>query len=338
MKKLLLAAASVFLLSACDDGSPSALVTAPDPQPIQSNSVEAITAAAFTSAPISTASGIDIGVLDRDATPTSRLVSFENDAEYRIHRYTQRAGTWTRGEEVARGPRTRLAPARAATAQADVYGYSGRIARIVSNSKNQTYSDEWFISGLKEAGTHSYIEYYGEALQMDAGQFYPGDVTVNDTVYSVALESWSPFRVSAPAYTWPTAGNVYSINTTVYNQTTARYETRYPEYWRATYRLSKRVIQAIEVSLWSNEGNEACHYYIMAGPAAWTTGVTYTYQWDESLDGVIWNLNVKTTQQYYPIRAWYGAEPDMYRRVTIRGSDGSSGSKTILWTHHSCDM
>jgi hypothetical protein len=321
MRHLSTLLAAALFLSACSDRQP----LLPDaPAPVEQGTgsaaaVQEIVDAAYVVTPVDASEGITIGVLDEGRTERSALVSFENDREWQIVRFSKTGGKWVPATYVRSGEFTtrRASATGGATAAAD--GYSGRIARITAWT-NSSYVDEWYVSGLGVPGTYTQMENY-TGLPMDTGEFFPGSMVVNNAIYTVSLSQWSPFRNTAPAYTWTSTSNAVRFNTNIYNSATNSFGTYYPEYWRVSYNLG--VTPPPTASVQSQEANDSEYFYLSAAVTGQAAGTTVaSYYWETSTDNATWQY-AGNTQRIGTFPQSTGS-PKFYARVRITLSNGQS--------------
>jgi hypothetical protein len=331
MKRFITALAGVLLLAACNDGP---AVTGPVEPDAQAPSIQSETQAVFDAAvlvsPIGRAQGLTIGVLDEGRTATSALVSFENGSEWQVWRFEKAGGSWVSERFVRSSAFAEPAPQVAGRVAAD--GYSGRIARI-SSFANPYYVDDWYVSGMRTAGTFQQMENYS-GLTMDQGQFFPGTLTENNTEYSVSLYQWSPFRTTSPSHEWTSTSSSFRVNTTIYNSASARFETHYPEYWRLTYAVSVRTLQPLGAYIVDAEANDSDYRRLHAFLTNTPSSATLSYHWETSPDGITWS-HAGNTQNIGPFRIYPTPVAPFYARVTVTASNGQTSQSAVYhfnWT------
>lgn len=189
-----LIAVAALLLTACQDVSgPVAPPSASEPS--RREQLDAVTAEVLAAArknlPGAVRSETVIGVLERGATPFSRLVAYEQGNGHQLYRFVKRGGSWER-----LGPiQERTGSARSLSGASGIYPH--RIAKIGYDVA------DWYSSATS-AGTYSRAGYWNW-YDGTYGRCYPGSYTSGGQTTTLRCDRWYSSR-NDPSASWYTFG------------------------------------------------------------------------------------------------------------------------------------
>jgi hypothetical protein len=321
------------ILTACTHlpDSPSSTRDEAAPEVLLRTRIDSVYAAAKAENPIDQSHGVTIGILDSAQTPTSVLVSFENDQEWVIHQFERRLEGWRRGPVLSSGTFDfGLAPGGRVYAM----GYSGIIAYIRYFS---SVVDQWAVTNVKVPGVYTRAQSYGATIN-DA-LFFPDSVFDSDTSYAVKGPiEWQASRDAAPfcnLIQWNRYNtNWWSYTACLRNDNGQFDNSILPQRFALQYHLIVTAYPPLTLSLSDWEANDS-EYRMFGVFVTSNSPAVQSYSWEYSTNGTTWlplAQNPCFTNKY---RGAYRADPpqtpSVYLRATVTLVNGQTETQNANW-------
>ena len=263
---LRISALALLLTAACQDttGPAARAPSAPTPEPAKTVIAEVLDAAR-ASVPKGEQGGYLIGVLERGATPTSRLVSVQYGKQYELYRFVKKNGEWERMGPIEKHASGELDSAPHGMAALSSTIYPHRIAKIGYDVAN------WYTQATGP-GTYNrggYWNWYDGTY----GQCFPGSYSSGGNTTTLTCDRWYSARQN-PSASWFTFGAHSGSSDYICHGYNCRYLGA--QNLDLVYTLTVEAAFAVSVS-GPTYISEAGEYTWYANPV--NGDGNYTYQW-----------------------------------------------------------
>lgn len=309
--------------------------------PSEQAQLDAIFLAAIDNPPISAENGITVGILDHGKTLHSRLVSYENDYEWSIHRFEKQDGGWVRVEllsmgDVELGGRRGAIPGEYPEGPSfdHATGYSGIIAHIRDGF---TIRDQWFVSNLGHTGQYYMTEGYG-SVPINNALFIPGTQTHGDTILQVSLVRWDAHRDQSPfcdPFFWTSTQNSFWPGTCRIVPGGDLDHSLSPQRFSLVYRLD--VTLPLSFIIHSFESNNSDYQGFRLQPLTFEAPIS-SVEWSASSNGVFWTPLAHSNCGPQWVGAFLSEPPSIFLRARVTLTNGRSGTATLQTSANLSDV